>query len=217
VGYDANFNHSPLSCGMAGSPPQMKNLTACNTDLYTAGGLAPGYKSLDLSYTPPGLMGGACTSGALTNSSNLTYAASDTLCTPTTEPCTGNECTPSFGSLDVCITSPGNVACPGSPFTHQHIVGGAATFSCSSNGCGCQVTGTCSGTLTFYTNNNCTGTSQTAPVNGSCMNGSTAFNSNTYASYGYAPAPLQSSCDSSGTSAAQNVTQPNLQTVCCTQ
>jgi hypothetical protein len=176
-----------------------------------------GYQSLDLSYSLPAPTGGTCSPSSLTNTNNLTYAAHDTICTPNTEPCTGNECTPSFGSLDVCITTSGSTSCPGSPFTHQHIVGGPATFTCSGSSCGCQVTGTCPGSLSLYTSNNCTGTPQSVPVDGQCLNGSTAFNSNTYGSYEFAAGTPTSSCDPTGTSTAQNVTQPDLQTVCCTQ
>jgi hypothetical protein len=219
VKYDENFNHSPLSCNMTGSPAQMKNAAACNTDLYGGGGgLPPGYESLDLSYTPAPPTGGMCTPRANTTAGNLTYAAQDRICTPNTEPCTGSDCTPSFGSgWGVCISNSGSQSCPGTPFTVQHIVGGAATFTCSSNSCGCQVTGTCAGTLTLYTNNNCTGTEQTVTADGACLNGSTAFNSNTYGSYAYATGTPQASCNPSGTSTAQNVALSNVQTVCCTQ
>jgi hypothetical protein len=218
VMYDANFNHSPLSCNMAGSPAQMKNQSSCNTDMY-GGGAILGYKSLDLSYTLPPPTGGQCTASSVETSSALTYAAQDRICTPNTEPCTGNECTPSFGGLDVCVAANGNMACPGSPFTHQHIVGGAATFTCSGSSCGCSLTGTCTGTVTLYTSMNCTGGANTTlviPADGQCHDESAA-GSNSYASYSYAANPPPSSCDPTGTSTAQNVTQPNLQTVCCTQ
>ena len=176
----------------------------------------PGYKSLDLAYTPAALTGGTCTPAPLVQSNNLTYASHDRICTPNTEPCTGNECTPSFGSsLTVCIAASGTMACPGAPFTHQHLVGGTASFTCSST-CGCSVTGACTGTLTLYTNNNCTGTTQTIPADGNCQDEASA-SSDTYGSYHYTAAPVQASCDPSGTSTAQNVVQQNPQTVCCTQ
>ncbi len=221
VGYDQNFNHSPLACNMAGSPAQMANSKMCNTDLYTGmGAFMPGYQSLDLSYTPPGPTGGMCSARALTTTGNLTYAGQDRICTPNTEPCTGSDCTPSFGSgWGVCISSPGNMTCPGTTFTQQHIVGDPATFTCSGSSCTCQVTpGTCAGTISFYTSGNCTGTKLNITANGQCLNGSTAFNATNYDSYQFAPgAPAGASCNPGGTSAAQNVTQPNLQTVCCTQ
>lgn len=223
VMYDSNFNHNPLACNNPGSPAQMKNNTACGTDQY-GGSIILGYKSLDLQYTPPGPTGGVCQSSAIPNTSKLTYAAQDTICTPNTEPCNGNECTPSFGSLDVCITASGSMACPASPspFTHQHVVGGPATFSCSDSGCGCQVTATCTGTVTLYTSMDCTttggATSTAVPADGQCHSDANA-SSNTYASYSYTAnnPPQQPACGPTGTSAAQNVAQPNVQTVCCTQ
>jgi len=215
VKYDANFNHSPLSCGSTGNPATMAESTSCSTMLYTGNPL--GYQSLDLSYTPPSPTGGTCTPSPLANTGNLTYASQDRICTPNTEPCTGSDCTPSFGAgWGVCISSAGSLSCPGTTFTTRHIVGGTATFTCSST-CSCQVTGTCPGTITLYTNNNCTGTEQSVPVNGTCLNGSNAYNSNNYASYEYTAGTPQSSCDPTGTSTAQNVGQSNVQTVCCTQ
>jgi len=206
------------SCGSQGVPASMQASSTCNTDMYTGGGLEPGYQSLDLSYTPAPFTGGACTARATANDSNLTYTAHDTICTPSTEPCTsngsGSDCTPSFGTgLQVCITASGNVQCPGTTFTQQHIVGGPATFTCSAT-CGCSLAGTCSGTLSLYTNGNCSGTPQNVPANGTCLPGS-IFVSNTYDSYGYAPSPFTATCNDSGTSTPQNLALSNEQTVCC--
>jgi hypothetical protein len=213
--FDANNNHSPLSCNQSGQPAQMNNSGPCNTDMYTGGTILP-YSSLDLSYAPAGPTGGQCAASALTNSGNLTYAAQDRVCVPSTEPCTGSDCTPSFGSYQVCISASGNQSsCPGSTFTQKHLVGGAATFTCSGSGCTCSVVeGTCTGTMSLWTNNNCTGNTLVIPADGHCHNESGA-GSDSYQSYSYAANTLSSSCSSGGSSSAQNVTQPNEQTICC--
>ncbi len=217
----ANFDQSQghPTCTTMGVPPTMNNAGACNTDMYTGMGLfMPGYQSFDLSYTPAPPANGQCTPRTVRNSGNLTYAAQDRVCVPSTEPCTGSDCTPSFGSYQVCIAASGNQpSCPGSTFTQKHVVGGAATFTCSGSSCTCSVNeGTCTGTLTLHTNTNCTGGTLVIPADGSC-NDESGAGSNTYQSYSYVANPLNSSCTSGGTSTAQNVTQPNEQTICCAQ
>jgi hypothetical protein len=211
-GYDTN--HNMPTCNMGGGA--LTDPESCGMLQYT--GTPFGYKSFDLAYTPPAATGGACSDSAAASSSGPSYTAQDRICTPDTEPCTGDECTPSFGSgLQICVAASGTMTCPGA-FPTLHIVGGAATFTCSDSSCTCSVTAAaCTGTVTFYVNAGCTGGTLTIPANGSCNNESNA-GSNTYTSYSYAANPLPpASCTTGGSATAQNVTQPNLQTVCCTQ
>jgi hypothetical protein len=216
VTYDA-FHNNQCNGGM-GTPPTMPESSSCSTQLYTGmGTFAVGYQSLDLAYTPDPPTGGACSASAIPMGS-VTYAAQDRICTPNTEPCSGGECMPSFGAgLQVCISASGSQACPSSTFSVQHVVGGAATYTCSGSACTCNlVTGTCSGTATLYVNNDCTGGTLTIPADGMCHNESKA-GSNTYQSFKYEANPLSSTCTTGGTATAQNVALSNPQTVCCTQ
>jgi hypothetical protein len=215
VKYDANFNHSPLACNLSGSPATMPASTSCSTMNYT--GTPIGYQSLDLEYSLPGITGGSCSASGLSNAGNVTYSAEERVCVPASQQCNGDQCTTPIGNgLNVCIATSGSTSCPGAPFTHQHLVGGAATFTCSSTSCTCQPTGTCGGNVTLYTNTNCTGGTLSVPVDGMCHNESGA-GSNTYGSYEFTASPPTSSCDPSGTSTAQNVGLQNEQTLCCTQ
>jgi len=209
VKYDQT--HLTPTCNLSPTPATMADTSSCNTDLDT--GLL--YPTVDISYSPPGPSGGQCTPVPVPLVGNVTYAAQDRICTPDSEPCANGDCKPSFGAgLQVCIAASGSVACPGVPFTEQHIVGGAATFTCSAT-CTCHLNvGTCAGTVTLYSNNNCTGSTLAVPANGSCQNESAAGNL-TYASYSYAATALTYSSMAGGTSTAQNVTQPGLQTLCC--
>jgi len=213
VKYDNNQG-SP-SCGSTGAPSQMGNGSAtCNQDMYT--GPAPfGYSSLDLEYSPTAVpAGGQCSSSSLSQPGNVSYSAHDRVCQPNTEPCTGGQCTPSFGSYQVCIAASGSQSCPGTTFTQLHVVGGAVTYTCSSSGCGCNVTaGKCIGTMKLFTDNNCMNGELDIPADDGCHKSNTSTNA--FNSYKYTPGPLQSSCAPTGTSAAQNVTQPNEQTICC--
>ena len=214
VNYDGT--QANPSCGSAGSPATMSNASACNTDLYKGGVLFFNYPQLDLQYTPAGATGGQCTASATSSAGAVTYAASDRVCTPGTEPCVGGQCTPSFPSgYEVCVQQVGMHACPGAPFTQQHIVGGAATFTCSGSACSCGVTDGCTGTVTLYATANCTGTTTLeVPVDGKCHNESAA-SSNTYGSYSFAAAAPGASCTAAGTSAAQGLTLGSPFTVCC--
>jgi hypothetical protein len=215
VHYDNSGNKS---CGTAGTPATMADQSACNTDLYMGSGLPLGisYKNLQLQYTPNSATGGACSFSAAQDSSAVNYSAHDLVCVPTTEPCTGNQCTPSFGSqLKVCVAMTGVQSCPGAPFTVSHTVGGAATFTCTNN-CSCSVdAGACTGTVKLYTAAGCMGTELDIPADNVCTD--SGATSDTYASYAYAPNPLVSSCTSGGSSAAQNLALTNVGTICCTQ
>ena len=213
VHYDTNQG-SP-SCGATGAPSQMNDTSAnCNTDMYT-GPNPYGYSSFDLKYSPTAVpTGGQCNSSSLSQPQNVSYSAHDRVCQPNTEPCTGSQCTPSFGSYQVCITTSGSQSCPGTTFTQQHVVGGAATYTCASSGCGCNVTaGKCIGTMKLFTDGNCMSNELDIPADDGCHNSNTSTDH--YNSYKYTPGALLSSCVPTGTSAAQNVMLPGEQTICC--
>ncbi len=211
VYFDNNINHTPLTCGSKGTALSMAS--GCNTDPF----MGPGYLALDLALTPPAATGGTCAASGVAAAGNVTYAAMDRVCAPMTLPCNGDECHPSFPSgYQVCIIEGGVQSCPGAPFTQQHIVGGAATYTCSDSSCSCSVVaGTCTGTVTYYSNAGCTGTGTPVAADGQCHD--PMFTSDTQPSYEYAAKPLTPSCTAGGTSAAQNVGVASPYTVCCAQ
>ena len=211
VRFDADGSSS---CGLAGTPPTMGDQAACNSDMYTGDVPGLGYRALQLQYTPSPPTGGGCSSSTAQDAGAVTYAASDRVCLPATAPCTGDQCTPSFGSqLQVCISMAGQQTCPGSTFTVTHTVGTAATFTCS-NACTCSLdAGECTGTVKLYTMPMCTGTELDVPAEGTCVN--SGATSDSYVSYAYAANPLVASCTSGGSTSVQNLALPNLHTICC--
>lgn len=219
-GWNVGFDLGGGGCGMAGTPPSMANASSCNTDMYKGGngGILgqPSYKSLELLYSP-NQMGGTCAADSHKDQTAITYSATDHVCTPNTEPCTGNQCMPQFGGgMSVCIASSGTQSCPGTTFTVRHVIGDPATFSCSS-GCTCTLTGAaCDGVAHLYDNGNCMGDGNTLdiPVGGAMCNNYNA-KSDTYGSYSFTASPSTISCSDGGATTVQNLTQANLQTVCC--
>jgi hypothetical protein len=211
VHYDADGSKS---CGLAGTPSTMGDQSACNADMYTGTILGLGYRSLQLKLTPNAPTGGSCSSSVAQDASAVSYSASDTICVPATEPCTGDQCTPSFGSqLRVCIAMAGRQTCPGTTFTVAHTVGSGATFTCSS-ACTCSVDGGhCTGTVKLYTMPMCMGTELDVPANDTCVD--SGATSDTYVSYAYAANPLMASCTNGGSASPQNVALTDVQTLCC--
>jgi hypothetical protein len=212
VHYDAD---GTKTCGVAGVPATMGDQASCNADMYTGNVLGLGYKSLQLKFTPNAPTGGSCSSSVAQDSSNVSYAGQERVCVPATEPCTGDQCTPSFGSLKVCIARDGQQACPGTTFTVAHTVGGAATFTCS-DACTCSlVAGHCTGTVKLFTQPMCIGMELDVPANDTCV--TTGATSDSYVSYSYAADALVSSCTAGGSTRAQNVALTKVRTVCCAQ
>lgn len=205
-----------LSCGTTGAPAQNGNASpTCNTDMYTGNIPGLGYTHLDLEYTPTATpTNGTCTKNTVSQPGNITYSSQDRVCKPTSEPCSGVECTPSFGSYSVCIAASGNQTCPGTTFTQQHVVGGPPTFTCDTSACSCTVTANdCTGTMSLFTDANCKNGKLDVPADGKCHASKAPVDN--YYSYKYTPGPLGSSCDPAGTSSALNVTLTNEQTICC--
>ena len=224
VSYDvAPFSGGPGSCGTAGQPSQMNNTPpgGCGTDMYNGTTLLP-YSAIDLEYTPANQLGGHCNAGAGV-AGTVTFDFQDRACPPDNAQsagCTGNQCTPNIPApYAVCVVQSGSHACPGAPFTQQHVVGsGFGGVSCSA--CDCTVQGTCSGgTVKLYTSNNCStggGNSELdVTADGKCHS-SNANGGTTYNSYKYvANAPGGVGCTPSGTSNPSGGALTNEETICC--
>lgn len=176
------------------------------------------YNPFDIKYVSPPPSGGTCSApGAATG--NVTYTGQARACVPVSPQaagCVGDACMPTLpSSYKACLMQSGTAACPAGPLTVQHVVGSGVSFSCSD--CGCAVAGTCSGTVSLYTDTKCKTFGLALPADGTCINvasvgsGSTNFNSYTYD--GGIPAGVH--CTLSGPSTAQNVALAGPATICC--
>lgn len=96
---------------------------------------------------PPPPSGGACQYDAQLDKGKLSGTPAR-LCAPP-QSCQGEIC----DGGAVCIATDGDQACPGD-FPTKTVVGDAVTGSCGSCGA-CSPTGTCSGTISFFTDQQC--------------------------------------------------------------
>ncbi len=211
VMYDEDFSGT---CGTVAMPSPLGNSPAgaCGTDIYQGS-----YATFDVKYAAPPPSGGTCTApGMASGNGAVTYASRDRLCQPNSaqaENCDAGFCQPDLsGPYAGCIEAPGDVACPPGPLSVAHKVGTSASVSCAD--CACVVSGTCSGTLTLYTDTAC----KKAPYAIStdvCVSVSSAA---TYKAYQYTGGKTKTvTCEAAAPGAAQNVALAGEQTVCCAQ
>ncbi|MGH7439758.1 MAG: hypothetical protein ACRENE_29050 [Polyangiaceae bacterium] len=209
------------TCGTPGMVPQLNNSPAgvcgSGTDVYHGN-----YAPFDLAYVPPPSTGGSCSApGSATGT--ITYGARDRTCVPSSPSaagCVGDKCTPSLPSpYAACIMQTGTTSCPAGPLGVRHLAGTGASFGCSD--CGCSVSGTCTGSITLYTDNKCTHPGVTIPADRSCNRITSLPNSasnDTFGAYIYtANPPASVQCTASGSSSAENVTLQGTVTICCAQ
>lgn len=202
------------SCSMlasANTGPLMNNPPgSCGTDLYQGS-----YAGFDVKYTSPPPSGGACTTPGMVANGGVTYASQDRACTADSAQsanCNGKACTPTVpGPYKACIMSTGTASCPPGPLSSLHLVGTGGSLSCSD--CGCTVTGSCSGTVTLYTDTMCTNNAYAVPADDSCN--PIYQQQASYSSYIYAGGmPQGVGCQASGSSTA-HVTLAGAATICC--
>jgi hypothetical protein len=213
-GYAIGGNCGTTTTALADSP-----VGGCDTDVPTLP-LGMSYSGINLKLTPPAATGAQCTSAG-TASGTLTYADEDRACTMDSAQaagCSGDDCTPNLAAPYVaCVVKSGDVACPGAPFTVQHVVGTSATLTCA--GCGCDVSAVCTGTVSFFTDNMCTMGDFDVKADGTGCYAAAApgggLGGTRYGSYKYAANPPGNvSCAVTGTSAA-NLALTNEETICC--
>jgi hypothetical protein len=205
----------PMNCGTMGNTLTNNPAGVCDT-----GGLATtgvNYSSLDLKFVAPGASGGACTSAGQATGS-LSYTGNDTECAPDSSMaagCNGDQCTPNLmAPYQACVVQSGDVPCPSSVFTVQHVVGTSGTVTCSA--CGCNVSAMCGGKVALFTDGNCMDNEFDVGADSAC-HGGPGGTMTYFMSYKYiANNPTTVACAPSGTSAA-DVTLANEQTICCTQ
>jgi hypothetical protein len=196
---------TPGTGPLANSPPG-----SCGTDLYQGS-----YASFDVQYTSPPPSGGACNTPGTIASGGLAYASKDRACTPNSAQsanCNGNACAPIIaGAYKACIMSAGTASCPPGPMSSLHLVGTGASLSCSD--CACAVTGSCSGTVTLYTDASCSNGAHPVRADDTCV--PIYQQRASYSSYIYAGGmPQGVGCQASGSSTS-HITLANVATICC--
>jgi hypothetical protein len=209
------------ACGTPGMVPQLNNSPAgacgSGSDVYHGN-----YAPFDVAYVPPPPSGGSCSApGSATGT--VTYGAHDRTCVPSSAQsagCDGGLCAPSLSSpYSACIMQAGTPSCPAGPLGVRHVAGDGVSFACSD--CGCSVSGTCTGSITLYTDAKCTKPGVTIPADRSCNRISSLPNSasnDTFGAYIYtANPPASVQCTGSGSSSAENVTLQDTVTICCAQ
>lgn len=209
------------TCGTPGMVPQLNNdpAGACGSgsDVYHGS-----YLPFDVAYVPPPSSGGSCSAPGSAKGT-VSYGLHDRTCVPMdaqAAACDGGTCTPSLASpYSACIMQSGTTSCPPGPLGVQHLAGTGVSFGCSD--CGCSVSGTCTGSITLYTDSQCANPGVTIPANGSCNRISSLPNSAstyTFGAYIYTAKPATSvKCTSSGSSSAENLALTNTVTICCAQ
>lgn len=152
--------------------------------------------------------GGACTGAPAAGTATATDVA---LCTPNVckEAICANVVPAGYKS---CIETPGDTTCPSNtPYTKLVTVGDTPGVSCS-NGCGCNVTGTCSSPkITYFTDTNCATVAQSFVANGTCQ--AVTFGG-TLRGVSYQATVQNPGCAPTGSSVATGTLQ-NRHTVCC--
>jgi hypothetical protein len=116
---------------------------------------------------------GTCTSAASGVPANVVSEARR-VCTLQASSC-GDRACGAPGSMQACVASPGDVACPaGTP--NKHLVGADVALACPP--CGCTIaSATCGGSLEFYPQQNCAGSPVSLAVGVCKATGGASFQS----------------------------------------
>jgi hypothetical protein len=182
------------------------NPGGCNTDVSGIDRTGDYYK-VKLA-TPSG---GTCNAGAATpHPDRVNFVQRRRVCDETAR-CMGSICDATVPApFSACVASPkgaGDKGCPtGFP---QKLVAGAANVTCG-GGCACSVVKSCTGTFTFYKDNNCTTGAAAIAADDTCRNANT---SGSYDSYKIVAIPT-TTCTPAGNPNA-TVTPKDVRTICC--
>lgn len=198
--------NNSLACDMTGTTYANNG---CGTE-----GLASAFSPGDAHrFTPPGPTGGQCAPMGTADTNTLTTVRGR-MCQATTLPSCGGKICPAalLSPFQACVATAGDVTCP-STFPTKHVIGSSASFTCSSNGCGCSVTARCSGRLFYYTSSDCSGNAIFDIIaDDTCR--PTSYPA--YASHNYVPnAPSNVVCTRNGSSTPSAPTLVSPTTVCC--
>lgn len=104
---------------------------------------------------PPPVLG-PCSAPGVSVPAKLSADATTHLCHPTADSCAQALCAPP-PSMNACLVAAGDVACPPSA-PNKTLVGSEPDVTCGA--CSCTSTATCTGSVTFYSNSGCTGSTK---------------------------------------------------------
>jgi hypothetical protein len=150
---------------------------------------------------PPPTGPGACTAPGVANQA----AAQSAPVRACAESATRCACDPALSpAFHACMRAPGDVACPAQA-PNKHLVGAGAAVTCGA--CGCTLAATCGGSITFYSDTNCT-TSLFTITDTAC----TLEGTGTYSSYLW-QGKTSTSCTLGPSAATAGLTAPS--TICC--
>ncbi len=169
------------------------------------GGLSLTFAHYATNAPPP--TGGTCQYDATVNAQKITTTPAR-VCAPPAS-CQGAVC----NGGPVCVQQAGDVACPGD-FPTKTLVGASATASCSTCSGGCTVGGTCTGTLTFYTDFQCGAGAAKFTADGTC-DANPAPNTGPYQSYQFTGSVKSSTCAGNPPTSTGTATLDGPTTVCC--
>jgi hypothetical protein len=145
------YDNGGGACGTSGAQHQT-NGGACRNQSGTFG--------QDARVDAPTAVVGTCTSAASGIPANVVSQARR-VCTLQASSCSDRACNVP-PSMQACVASPGDVACPAATPT-KHLVGADVALACPP--CGCTITSaTCAGTLEFYPQQSCAGSPVALPV-----------------------------------------------------
>lgn len=154
----------------------------------------------------PPSTGGACSYDTKTDSGKVS-ATPVRVCAPPSS-CLGAIC-----DGPVCVAKDGDVDCPAS-FAKKTLVGSAATAQCSACGASCVAQGTCSGTLTFFTDTQCTTGSVDFTADSTC-NAVPTSDIGPYYSYSYTGSLASSTCGGTPPTSTATAALTGERTICC--
>lgn len=190
------YYSSGSSCGTTGTSLYPGGSGTC-TNLAGGGSLSNYFKA-----TAPGPLGGGCPPSLKTDTSAVSRPRR--VCEPLTG-CAGDICKSPYVE---CVEG---VACGGA-FPNARTIVSALSATCPSCTCGFSP-GTCSGSVTFYDNGSCSGTSVTLAVNNTCV---AVGSSPSISSYKYTTSAVSgASCTPSYTTARGTLNPVAARNLCC--
>jgi hypothetical protein len=157
------------------------------------------------SATAPAASGGACQFDAKLDKQKVSGTATR-LCAPPAS-CVGAIC----DGGAVCVATDGDQICP-ADFPTKTLVGDGVDGTCSACGT-CAVEGTCTGTLSFFTDTQCAGGEVDFTADGQCK-ANVASTSSAYYAYEWKGSVAKSGCGGQPASTPE-ATLTNAVTVCC--
>ena len=176
--------------------------------------------SLDIQFTPPPASGAVCDAPGTAHKNKIDFASKDRICgadSPAAAGCNAAACSPSVPSpFLACIEQAGDNPCPSGPFQVKRLVGDDVTFDCAA--CGCGVSATCSGTVTYYTDMDCMDNELPMVADGKCHSAGIPQGGAAYDSYKYTATPSNVACAISGAAPSPtNLALTGKKTICCAQ